>query len=95
MKTKKRIESVVVTRSAVDDRLTAVQQSRTTKRKDSAAGPSDDLNAVENEQGTDLLALWRFAEDSARRLTAEDLAQIPHDGAKNYRHYLYGLPKRD
>jgi len=39
--------------------------------------------------------IWEVIAERMKRVPAEDWASIPHDGASQIDHYVYGLPKRD
>jgi hypothetical protein len=39
--------------------------------------------------------IWEIAEMLGAQIPAEELARIPKDAAKNYKHYLYGHPKEE
>lgn len=41
-----------------------------------------------------IASLLRLANRFAAELTAEELAQLPTDGALEHDHYIYGTPKR-
>lgn len=38
-------------------------------------------------------SLWQLADDFAADLPDETIAQLPHDGAIEHDHYIYGIPK--
>ena len=37
--------------------------------------------------------IWEIILESGPEIPAEERAAAPHDGAQNYKHYLYGHPK--
>lgn len=39
--------------------------------------------------------IWEVIAERAQRIPEADLARIPHDGAENHDHYLYGARKRN
>jgi hypothetical protein len=39
--------------------------------------------------------IWEVIVDSMKHVPSEDLAALPHDGASQIDHYVYGLPKRE
>ncbi len=39
--------------------------------------------------------IWEVILELGACLTHEEWADLPNDGAINYRHYLYGQPKRE
>ena len=38
-------------------------------------------------------SLWQIADDFVADVSAETLSQLPHDGAAEHDHYIYGTPK--
>jgi hypothetical protein len=38
--------------------------------------------------------IWEVIAEIVKEIPEEDLDRIPHDGAENHDHYLYGAPKR-
>ncbi|MGB3295408.1 MAG: hypothetical protein WBB01_20690, partial [Phormidesmis sp.] len=38
-------------------------------------------------------SIWQIAADFSKDLPEEVLAQLPHDGAVEHDHYIYGTPK--
>ena len=38
--------------------------------------------------------IWEQIQDLMRDVPPEELAKLPHDGAEEHDHYLYGSPKR-
>ena len=40
------------------------------------------------------VAAFRRAAEAIRPIPEEELDKIPHDGAENHDHYLYGAPKK-
>ena len=45
------------------------------------------------EQAQDDRPIWEIILESGQEIPAEERAAVPHDGAQNYKHYLYGHPK--
>ncbi|MBW4580293.1 MAG: hypothetical protein KME42_12075 [Tildeniella nuda ZEHNDER 1965/U140] len=39
--------------------------------------------------------IWQVAREIRQNLSAEDLQQLPTDGAVNHDHYVYGIPKAE
>ncbi|MEL7226136.1 MAG: hypothetical protein AAGL17_15145 [Cyanobacteria bacterium J06576_12] len=37
--------------------------------------------------------LWQLADDFTTGLSPEAISQLPHDGAAEHDHYIYGTPK--
>jgi plasmid stability protein len=38
---------------------------------------------------------WEMIVENMKQVPAEDLAELPRDGASQIDHYVYGLPKRN
>jgi hypothetical protein len=55
----------------------------------------ESATAPEEEQRRDFRPIWEVILDNMKDVPAEDLAQLPKDGASEIDHYLYGHPKRD
>ncbi len=55
-----------------------------------AAKPNPEIIPSEDER-----PLWEIIAELSAELSHADWANQPTDGAINYRHYLYGQPKRD
>jgi hypothetical protein len=45
--------------------------------------------------GEPIQPIWEVIIDSMKNVPAEDLAALPHDGASQIDHYVYGVPKRE
>ena len=39
--------------------------------------------------------IWEIAAEIGSEIPSEEKARLPRDGSINYKHYLYGAPKRD
>ncbi|MCC6591249.1 MAG: hypothetical protein IT168_31475 [Bryobacterales bacterium] len=64
---------------------------------DSEALPTDlaDRNDFCLESSSDTQPIWDVIAENMKRVPAEDLAQLPKDGASQIDHYIYGVPKRE
>ena len=51
------------------------------------------IKTIKPKQSTAAL-LRQMSEEIAASIPTKELAALPHDGAKNHDHYLYGAPKR-
>jgi hypothetical protein len=38
--------------------------------------------------------IWEVIAERVKEIPEEELDKIPHDGAENHDHYLYGAPKK-
>lgn len=47
------------------------------------------------ESGSDPQPIWEVIAESMKRVPAQDLVQLPKDGASQIDHYVYGVPKRE
>ena len=47
------------------------------------------------EQAQDDRPIWEIITELSAELSDDDWREQPTDGAMNYRHYLYGQPKRE
>lgn len=55
---------------------------------------SSSTPAPQPDSGLSLFApIWEIALQLGDQIPEEELAVLPADGAKNYKHYLYGVPK--
>ena len=50
---------------------------------------------VKDNVPNDNRPIWEIILELSAGLSHEEWAALPTDGAINYRHYLYGQPKRD
>ena len=47
------------------------------------------------ERKRNVRPIWEVIAENMKGVPAEDLADLPKDGASHVDHYVYGLPKRD
>lgn len=47
------------------------------------------------EAEPDTRPFWEIIAELGESIPREEWDNVPHDGAKNYKHYLYGSPKVD
>ena len=47
------------------------------------------------DAGSGTQPIWEVISENMKRVPAEDLAQLPKDGASQIDHYVYGVPKRE
>lgn len=77
---------------SVNDQLTLIahlaQKLKLVTDQPASQDPSEALNS-----STPVKTLWQIADDFMSDLSEEDLAQLPHDGAVEHDHYIYGTPK--
>jgi hypothetical protein len=38
--------------------------------------------------------IWEMFDEAMRKLPEEELRKLPHDGAEQHDHYIYGTPKK-
>ena len=55
-----------------------------------AKAPAEKLEPQDDDR-----PIWEIIAEISRGLTHDEWAALPNDGAINYRHYLYGQPKRE
>lgn len=51
------------------------------------------MEQAQMEQAQDDRPIWEIILESGPEIPMEERAAAPHDGARNYKHYLYGHPK--
>ncbi len=47
------------------------------------------------EESLDDRPIWEIIVESGPEIPSEERAAAPHDGGRNYKHYLYGQPKEE
>lgn len=52
--------------------------------------PNDE---VKNQELTNK-NIWEIAQEITEDITEDELQQLPHDGAQQHDHYIYGIPKK-
>ena len=52
--------------------------------------PNDE---VQNQELTNK-NIWEIAQEITEDITEDELQQLPHDGAQQHDHYIYGIPKK-
>ncbi len=51
------------------------------------------LAPIELAEAEASIPIWELIASSAEEIPLEERAKVPHDGARNYKHYLYGQAK--
>jgi 16S rRNA U1498 N3-methylase RsmE len=52
--------------------------------------PNDE---IQNQELTNK-NIWEIAQEITEDITEDELQQLPHDGAQQHDHYIYGIPKK-
>jgi CHAT domain-containing protein len=52
--------------------------------------PNDE---VKNQELTNK-NIWEIAQEITEDITEDELQHLPHDGAQQHDHYIYGIPKK-
>jgi CHAT domain-containing protein len=52
--------------------------------------PNDE---VKNQELTNK-NIWEIAQEITEEITEDELQLLPHDGAQQHDHYIYGIPKK-
>ena len=61
---------------------------------DNLANQKQEIKPAENQEQTKVnKPIWQIAEDSIADMSEAEKAQLPHDGAVEHDHYIYGTPK--
>ncbi|MBD1869417.1 hypothetical protein H6F95_19345 [Cyanobacteria bacterium FACHB-471] len=72
-------------------------KTRSTQRTTQTNSPSSGESVATSEETIEQsnLSLLNFVESLVSDIPSESLEKLPHDGAAQHDHYLYGLPKRE
>ena len=55
--------------------------------------PAEDMPVLADTPETDTRPIWEIIAELGEQIPREEWDNVPHDGSKNYKHYLYGARK--